>query len=202
MPTRIPSLRRYQRSRRFGRFDDLQPVQRAAAEAHYQRLCARWGDDLPQWRRAILIGRAKDLVVRPRDGAWARTLRRKGKTRSVTPILHTLAPPPTAPRAATVALQPVAESHSPVNVARPPDQVKVALSPHEPSISLAPCVHAIRLDVRGMTPSGADGADTAQRILRDLEHRAFGQSPHFSMAVPGKDLPPRWAWRLEVVPVP
>jgi hypothetical protein len=53
-----------------------------------------------------------------------------------------------------------------------------------------------------MTPSGADGADTAQRILRDLEHRAFGQSPHFSMAVPGKDLPPRWAWRLEVVPVP
>ena len=49
---------------------------------------------------------------------------------------------------------------------------------------------------------GAYRYATAQRILRDLDHRSFGQSPHFSMAVPGKDLPPRWARRLEVEPVP
>jgi hypothetical protein len=59
----------------------------------------------------------------------------------------------------------------------------------------------VRLDVHGVTTSGTDGSDTAQRILRDLE-RVFGQGLHFSIAVPAKDLPPRWAWRLEVVPVP
>ena len=57
------------------------------------------------------------------------------------------------------------------------------------------------MDILGLTASGRDGADTAQRILRDLELRAFGDSPHFSIGVPGKDLPPGWAWRLEVVPV-
>jgi hypothetical protein len=66
---------------------------------------------------------------------------------------------------------------------------------------LAPRPHAIRLDVTGITASGTDGHDTARRLLRDLQLRAFS-SPHFSMAVPGMDLPPRWAWRLEVVPVP
>jgi hypothetical protein len=86
-------------------------------------------------------------------------------------------------------------------VASSVDPVKVASSSPEPSIPPAPQPHAIRLDVRGITPSGTDGHDTAQRILRDLENRAFN-SPQFSMAVPGMDLPPRWAWRLEVVPVP
>ena len=61
---------------------------------------------------------------------------------------------------------------------------------------------AIGLDVRGTTASGTDGHDTAQRILRDLASHAFGQSPHFTIGVPGKDLPARFAWRLEVVPVP
>jgi hypothetical protein len=50
-----------------------------------------------------------------------------------------------------------------------------------------------------MTASGRDGADTAQRILRDVEH-AFDESLHFGIAVPGKDLPPGWVWRLEVLP--
>jgi len=27
-------------------------------------------------------------------------------------------------------------------------------------------------------------------------------NPHFSLAVPEKDLPKQWAWRLEVVAVP
>jgi len=59
----------------------------------------------------------------------------------------------------------------------------------------------LRLDVRGVTNSGSDGADTAQKILRDL-NQAFDRSPHFSVAVPEKDLPQQWAWRLEVVAVP
>jgi hypothetical protein len=171
---RISSLRRYQRPRRSGRFADLPLPQRAAAEAHFQRLCARWGDDLPQWRRAILVGRARDLVMRPRDCTWARRLRN--------PV--TMASP-----------------GEPVQVASSLD-LKLAPSLPEPSIALAPSVHAVRLDIRGITASGTDGHDTAQRILRDLDHRAFGQSPHFSIPVPGKDLPPQWAWRLEVEPVP
>jgi len=59
----------------------------------------------------------------------------------------------------------------------------------------------LRLDVHGVTSSGNDGADTAQRILRALS-QAFDCSPHFSVAVPEKDLPQQWAWRLEVVAVP
>ncbi len=66
---------------------------------------------------------------------------------------------------------------------------------------MPPSPHAVRLDIRGITASGRDGADTAQRILRDVELRAFGDNLHFSIAVPGKDLPPGWVWRLEVVPV-
>jgi hypothetical protein len=87
-------------------------------------------------------------------------------------------------------------------VARSVDSVTVASTPAEPAISPTLYPHAIRLDIRGVTTSGTDGADTAQRILRDIDQRAFGQSPHFSLAVPAKDLPPRWAWRLEVTPVP
>jgi len=66
---------------------------------------------------------------------------------------------------------------------------------------MPPSPHAVRLDIRGITASGRDGADTAQRILRDVDHHAFGESPHFSIAVPGADLPAGWMWRLEVVPV-
>jgi hypothetical protein len=58
-----------------------------------------------------------------------------------------------------------------------------------------------RLDVRGVTSSGSDGADTAQRILHALS-QAFDSSPHFSIAISEKDLPKQWAWRLEVVSVP
>lgn len=204
---RIESLRKYQRRRRSGRFDDLPPPQRAAAEAHYHRLCARWGENLPQWRRAILVGRAKDLAIRPRDEAWARRLRRQGKTRSVTPLPSALASAENQPRAAT---QPVPNPHLPVELASCSEPIKLASSSPvvkmasslaEPSISPTPAAHTVRLDVRGVTPSGVDGYDTSQRILADIAQRAFS-NPHFSMAVPGKDLPPRWAWRLEVVPVP
>jgi len=58
------------------------------------------------------------------------------------------------------------------------------------------------LTATGVSTSGIDGYDTAQRILRDLASHAFSSSPQFSMAVTEKDLPRRWRWRLEVVPVP
>jgi hypothetical protein len=65
-----------------------------------------------------------------------------------------------------------------------------------------PTPYNSHLDIHGITMTGTDGYDTAQRILRDLSQRAFDGSPLFSMAVPGSALPSRWAWRLEIVPVP
>jgi hypothetical protein len=67
---RIESLKRYQRPRGQTPFANLSPSQRTTAEVHYQRLCARWGDDLPPWRRAIRAGLAKDLMLRTRNAAW------------------------------------------------------------------------------------------------------------------------------------
>ena len=189
---RITSLARYQRAARSPRFSDLPLPQRLAAEAHYQRLCARWGADLPQWRRAILAGRAKDLVLRPRSPDWARALRNRRKPETVASpstafvSLRVASPPATAEL-------PDATSNLLVNVPSSADE-----SSPSPSSNSA---YIFRLDVCGLTTSGNDGSDTAQRILRDLQH-AFDSSPRFSLAVPGKDLPRRWAWRLEVVPVP
>ena len=226
---RIESLQQYQRPRGAGRFADLPPGARVVAEEHYQRLCSRWGDDLPPWRRAILAGRAKDLVLRPRDAEWARRLRKvrgRGRQHSASGVSPVGPPRPTtrqgnttlqrgdrASRSAQVASL-VAAGHSasyrtrshtvspsPANVASPPPRPNLASSPPEPSTPAPPSPHAVRVDIRGLTASGRDGADTAQKILHDLELRAFGDSPHFSVAVPGTDLPPGWAWRLEVVPV-
>jgi hypothetical protein len=189
MTTRIPSLSRYQRPRRSGRFADLRPPQRLAAEAHYQRLCARWGDNLPQWRRAILAGRAKDLVLRPRNGSWARRLRNSGK-QVVTPSQSVL---PSAP-----ANLPASSSEGVMRTSERPSN----MASSDVELSAKPTPYNSRLDIRGITTTGTDGYDTAQRILRDLSQRAFDSSPHFSLAVPSSALPPRWAWRLEIVPVP
>ena len=218
----ISALKHYQRPRGAGRFDDLPPDQRAAAEAHFHQLCSRWGDDLPQWRRAILVGRAKDLVLRPRDANWGRALRKGRRRQPAAPAVS--APPPAvaSPAPAARALPPtqvaslssaaggrLTSRHAPANMAFPqpahvasfPAANHVASSRPAPSTPMPPSPHAVRLDIRGLTASGRDGADTAQRILRDVELRAFGDNLHFSIAVPGKDLPPGWVWRFEVVPV-
>ena len=226
---RISALKQYQRPLGAGRFDDLRPGQRAAAEAHYQRLCAKWGDDLPQWRKAILVGRAKDLVLRPRDAEWARRLRKgrgRGRQHSASGVRPGGPPRPTTRQGNTTlqrgdrASPPtqvaslVAAGHSasyrtrantvspsPANVASPPPRPNLASSLPEPSTPAPPSPHAVRLDIRGLTASGRDGQDSAEKILHDLERRAFSESPHFSIAVPGADLPAGWMWRLEVVPV-
>ena len=213
----ISALKRYQRARGTGRFADLSPDQRAVAEAHYQRLCAKWGNDLPQWRNAILVGRAKDLVLRPRDAEWGRALqkgrRRQPAAETVSPGAPPQSPPQpgvnTPPRAASPSrlIPKVTSSSDAGHVSYrirahrgSPRPAHVASSPPEPSTLPPPSPHAVRLDVRGLTARGTDGLDSAQRILRDVEH-AFDENPHFSIAVPEKDLPPGWIWRLEVIPV-
>ena len=223
---RIESLQRYQRPRGTGRFADLPPDQRALAESHHARLCAKWGDDLPQWRRAILVGRAKDLVLRPRDAAWGRALRKGRQRQPAAPALSpgTPTPPPAQPaiaappsvgtgRPAQVASLAAAghgpsyrtrasmASPRPAHVASSPPRTNLASSGPAPSTLTPPALHAVHVTISGITASGRDGAETAQRIVRDLELRAFGDNLHFSIAVPGKDLPPGWVWRLEVVPV-
>ena len=226
----ISALKQYQRPRGAGRFADLLPDQRAAAEAHYARLCARWTDDLPQWRRAILVGRAKDLVLRPRDANWGRALRKGRRRQPDGPDMSARVPHRAPPRpgistpsldavvSTPIHLDKVASSVNtsdearyrtrahmatpqPAQVASSLPTTNVAPPGPAPSTLAPPALHAVHMRISGITASGRDGADTAQRILRDLDHRAFGDSPHFSIAVPEKDLPPGWVWRLEVIPV-
>jgi hypothetical protein len=172
---------------------DLPTARREEAEAVYERLCVRWGDDLPQWRRAILAGRAKDLVLRPRNGAWARQLRRGNKPCADASGPKSVTTSHAQPTAATTDVRTVKsyQAHYGAGGRSAFDEL--------PTFSTHASV--LRLDVHGVTNSGNDGAETAQRILRAVS-QAFDSSPHFSVAVPEKDLPKQWAWRLQVVAVP
>ena len=227
---RIESLQHYQRPRGAGRFDDLPSDQRAAAEAHYARLCARWGDDLPRWRKAILVGRAKDLVLRPRDAEWGRELRKQRQRRPPATDVSATVPHPSSQQPCISAPFLDAGVPTPVHISKvassantsdeapystraltvPPQPAQVTSSPPEPKLAssppgastlTSPSLHAVRLDVRGLTARGTDGQDSAQRILRDIERRAFDEHLSFTIAVPEKDLPRGWVWRLEVIAV-
>src|SRR5580693_1621521 len=57
-----------------GPFSDLTWLQQQAAQAWYWKFCARWGSDLPQWRRGILIGVARRLALNPPPAGWAKWL--------------------------------------------------------------------------------------------------------------------------------
>jgi hypothetical protein len=67
-----------------GPFAALPWAQQRAAERWFWKFCQRWGNDLPPWRRAILIGVARRLALHPPAanfgyslfGAWG------GKTRA------------------------------------------------------------------------------------------------------------------------
>jgi hypothetical protein len=193
---RINSLKRYQRSRQSARFADLPAARREEAEALYERLCARWGDDLPQWRRAILAGRAKDLVLRPRNGAWGRRLRASHKPCADGSTLRSVTTSHVEAIAATT------DRGKPNSyVVRDGDDEREVFSTLDERSTFVTPPSVVRLDVQGFTKSGSDGAETAQRILCALS-QAFDSSPRFSVAVPEKDLPPQWAWRLEVAAVP
>ncbi len=55
-----------------GAFASLTWQQERIAEAWLWKFCQRWGNDLPQWRRAILKGVAKRLVLHPLGPEWGR----------------------------------------------------------------------------------------------------------------------------------
>ena len=57
-------------------FVDLPLSQRVKAEAEFRRLCEKWSGNLPSWRRAILAGVARRLVLHPHDSEWGRRMRR------------------------------------------------------------------------------------------------------------------------------
>jgi hypothetical protein len=71
---RIPGLEPYRRRPRNGNFEMLPFAARRDAQMWLWRLCQRWGNNLPQWRRAILVGVAKRLALNPPDSAWGRRM--------------------------------------------------------------------------------------------------------------------------------
>jgi hypothetical protein len=57
-----------------GPFSDLTWTQQRAAEQWYWKFCLKWGNDLPAWRRGILIGVARRLAITPLTSARARSV--------------------------------------------------------------------------------------------------------------------------------
>src|SRR3989442_3057660 len=53
-------------------FKDLAEPFRTQARTIFARLCDKWSFDLPDWRKAILAGRARGRAVHPPDSAWGR----------------------------------------------------------------------------------------------------------------------------------
>jgi hypothetical protein len=74
---RIENLRKYQGKNPNGYFEDLEPRVKMAAYQWLGRLCQRWGRDLPPWRFAILVGRARWLALNPPTPEWGRSMRAK-----------------------------------------------------------------------------------------------------------------------------
>jgi len=71
---RIPGLESYRRRPLNGTFDALPHYARRGAQMWLWRFCQRWGNDLPPWRYAILVGQAKRLALNPPDSAWGRRM--------------------------------------------------------------------------------------------------------------------------------
>ena len=203
MPSRISSLQRYQRPRRSGRFDHLPPPQRAIAEAHYQRLCARWGDDLPQWRRAIRALAGRETWLCTRDATWARQLRRRGKTRTVGPIVRTLVPPPTDERAAAAAMPtlPPIPAQPSANVASSFQRIST-LGTSLAEQPIPPTPHSYPASTSAASLPAAPTGTTPRSASCAIPRALRLQLSAFQRGETRQDLPPRWAWRLELVPVP
>ena len=58
-------------------FSELPAHMRELAGRILAGLLKRHQGDLPQWRRAILVGQAKSLALNPRDSAWGRSMHAK-----------------------------------------------------------------------------------------------------------------------------
>jgi len=57
-----------------GPFADLTWQQQRAAEQWFWKFCARWGNDLPAWRRGVLGAIARRLVLYPPTSAHFRSI--------------------------------------------------------------------------------------------------------------------------------
>jgi hypothetical protein len=69
-----PLFKRHNRKYERHLFDDLPIKLRWEAERQLARLCDRWRGNLPGWRRAILIGRARWLALNPPTSEWGRSM--------------------------------------------------------------------------------------------------------------------------------
>jgi hypothetical protein len=69
-----PLFKRHHRKYERHLFDDLPMKLRWEAERQLARLCDRWRGNLPGWRMAILIGRARWLAQNPPTSEWGRSM--------------------------------------------------------------------------------------------------------------------------------
>jgi hypothetical protein len=74
---RITALDPYRKptSPRDGAFAALTWPQRRAAEQLLWKWCQKWGADLPPWRLAILVARARRLALHPLTSTWGKRMR-------------------------------------------------------------------------------------------------------------------------------
>jgi len=74
-PERVVKLKAQKSPRlKNGPFSELTWEQQRAAEKWLWKFCARWEGNLPNWRRAILIGVAKRLAVNPPVKGFGKSL--------------------------------------------------------------------------------------------------------------------------------
>src|SRR5690242_8662489 len=55
-------------------FRDMPSAARDRAEKLVSKFFERWQGDLPNWRRAILVGQARRLAMNPPDSGWGRRM--------------------------------------------------------------------------------------------------------------------------------
>jgi hypothetical protein len=71
---KIPGLQNYRDRKSNGTFEDLPFNLRNEAQMRLWHMCQPWGNDLPGWRYAILVGQARRLARNPPDSVWGRTM--------------------------------------------------------------------------------------------------------------------------------
>ena len=73
---RIPGLEPYRRPAPQGDyFSDLPYEAQQCAQRLLWQWCKKWGTDLPPWRLAILVARARRLALHPLNSAWGKRMR-------------------------------------------------------------------------------------------------------------------------------
>ena len=73
--TVIPGLTGSKKRLMDASFSELPHDARLRAQAYLWKWLQKWGSDMPNWRRAILVGKARRLALFPLDSAWAKRMR-------------------------------------------------------------------------------------------------------------------------------